>query len=128
MSKETLAFKKGPIYNQSMTNSNEPQSYEEWDVQQALDDAIAEKTLLSTSYEDQTRNHLQRAAPAAARSIINIALYSQTERLRLQAAQYIIDRNLGRIGEEKQSSQTNPLEDLLADVVQTAEAFTRKAQ
>lgn len=103
------------------------ETYQEWRdsgaMAQALSDATSEKILLNTSYEAQTRGHLERAAPAAARSIIGIALYSTDEKTRLRAAQYVIDRQLGRIGEAKQVSKVNPLEDLLADVVQTAESF-----
>jgi hypothetical protein len=106
------------------------QTYQEWRdsgaMEQALQDAVANKTLLNQPYEEQTRSHLDQAAPAAARSIIGIALYSTDEKRRLEAAKYVVDRQLGRIGEEKQNSlQTNPLEDLLADVVQTAEAFVK---
>jgi hypothetical protein len=98
-----------------------PTSYKDWDVEQALADAVSERTLLSTSYEEQTKRHLDQAAPAAAMSIVNIALYSHDERRKLDASKYVVDRLLGRIGEEKQSAQGNPLEALLGDVVRTAE-------
>jgi len=100
-----------------------PTSYKDWDVDQALADAVSERTLLSTSYEEQTRRHLDQAAPAAAMSIINIALYSHDERRKLDASKYVVDRLLGRIGEEKADGKGSPLESLLADVVQTAEAL-----
>lgn len=104
-----------------------PKSYEDWDIDQAIEDALTQNVLLEESYETQTRNHLERAAPLAAQSIVQIALYSHDERRRLDAAKYIVDRQLGRIGEERNSSLQNPLEDLLAEVVQTAESFTKNS-
>jgi hypothetical protein len=60
-------------------------------------------------------------------SIVQIALYSHDERRKLDASKYIVDRLLGRIGEEKDTGATSPLESLLADVVQTAEDLTKGA-
>lgn len=97
-----------------------PRCYEEWDAEKALADAVAADRLEIESYEDQTRRHLKQAAPAAAMSIIKTALYSTNERLKYQASQYIVDRMLGRIGEEKLSGSDSPLEAFLADVVQFA--------
>lgn len=103
----------------SVTN---PRSYADWNVEQALADAVTEKEMGIADYGTQTRRHLEQAAPAAARSIINLALYSTTEKTRLDAAKYIVDRQLGRIGDEKiDSAALQPLEALLADVVTTAE-------
>lgn len=100
-----------------------PRCYAEWDVEKALQDAVAADQLEVESYEDQTRRHLKQAAPAAAMSIIKTALYSHNEKLKYQASQYIVDRMLGRIGEEKQSGETSPLEALLGEVVQTVEDY-----
>lgn len=100
-----------------------PTSPDDWDVEAALQDAVKNQTLLNQSYEDQTRNVIEEAAPAAAQSICGLALYSTNERIRLDAAKYVCDRVLGRIGDEKQSGATAPLEALLADVVQTAETL-----
>lgn len=105
-----------------------PVSYSDWDADAALQACVAEYQIMGTSYEEQTRQHLAQAAPAAARSIINIALYSHDERTRLRAAQYVVDRNLGRIPEALQNGNgKDPLEDLLADVVVTAESFTKES-
>lgn len=104
-----------------------PTSYADWDVDQALADAVSERALLNTSYEEQTRRHLDQAAPAAAMSIINIALYSHDERRKLDASKYVVDRLLGKIGEEKDHGKGTPLESLLGEVVQYAEDLTKGA-
>jgi hypothetical protein len=104
-----------------------PTSYADWDVEQALADAVSSKILLNDSYEEQTRRHLEQSAPAAAMSIVQIALYSHDERRKLDASKYIVDRMLGKIGEEKDNGKGSPLESLLGEVVQYAEDLTRGA-
>lgn len=103
-----------------------PASYEEWDMKAALREASAIKDVGQISYADQTRHKFDEAAPAAAQQIINIALWGLDERRKLDAAKYIVDRVLGRIGEEKMADgKENPLEAMLGDVVRQAENLTR---
>jgi hypothetical protein len=53
----------------------------------------------------------------ASRSICHMALYAENERLRLDAAKYVVDRNLGRIGEANPlTRQKDPLMDLLEGI------------
>lgn len=121
-----VAFHLRILYNQDMSSDpydpvHNPTCYKDWDAEKALQDAVASHTLQVESYVDQTRRHFEQAAPAAAMSIINIALYGSNERTKLTAAQYITDRMLGRIGEEKINAQDDLLKNFLADVVSTAE-------
>ena len=94
----------------------------DWDPDEALLATVKDKEIFNTSYEDQTREVLDQAGPSAARSVVNMALYSQNEPVRLKAATYILDRQLGRTGEEKQSQSTvDPLTALLGEIVKEVE-------
>jgi hypothetical protein len=54
----------------------------------------------------------------ATQSICHMALYGENERLRLDAAKYVVDRNLGRIGEANPLTRgKDPLEELLAGII-----------
>lgn len=100
----------------------------DYDPDAALLACVEEHTVMGTSYESQTRNTLEQAAPLAAQTIVNIAMYSVNEKLRLEAARYIVDRNLGRIGDERMdSAKSSPLEELLGDVVREAEHLIAKS-
>lgn len=48
-------------------------------------------------YEAVVQAKLRKAAPNAANAIIDLALNSENDRIRLDAAKYILDRTLGKI-------------------------------
>lgn len=52
-------------------------------------------------YEAVTAALLRKHASHAAQTVIDIAMNSENDNTRLKAAQYIIDRTLGRVGEER---------------------------
>lgn len=56
-------------------------------------------------YEAVTANLLRKHASKAAQTVIDIAMNSENDTVRLKAAQYIIDRTLGRVGEERQRDE-----------------------
>lgn len=56
-------------------------------------------------YEGVTQNLLRKHASKAAEAVIDIAMNSESDAVRLRAAQYIIDRTLGRVGEERQRDE-----------------------
>jgi len=56
-------------------------------------------------YEAVTANLLRKHASKAAQAVVDIALNSENDRVRLDAAKYIIDRTLGRVGEERQRDE-----------------------
>jgi len=69
-----------------------------WNPAQALESLKAEQDLVGSSSEAAlTENRLTRAAPIAADVIIHLAQYSSNERIRLSAAQMILDRTLGKV-------------------------------
>jgi hypothetical protein len=70
-----------------------------------------------------TREQFRQSAPHAAAAIVHLALHSQNERIRLQSAQYVVERVLGRPGEENPHGRT-PLEALMEGVLQLTDEPT----
>jgi hypothetical protein len=89
---------------------------DQWDPVRALSALKEEADLFGRSAEAQTRHVIAEAGPAAAAAVVFMALQSANEKVRLEAARYILDRNLGRVGEEKKSeAEVDPLEQFLGD-------------
>lgn len=67
-----------------------------------------------------------RSAKAAAQEIVAIAQHGSNDRVRLDAAKYIIDRALGRIGEAKPAATENdPYADVFGAVIREPTAEER---
>lgn len=97
-----------------------------WDATEAMERLRAEKVLdgidLSSANQGEinqtTRRILREAAPIAAMALVHIVNFSPNERLRQQTAMYIIDRNLGRIGEMTSTDAKDPIEALIAQCLE----------
>lgn len=63
-----------------------------------------------------TRKLFRESAPAAATAIVHVALYGQNEKIRVDAAKYVVERVLGRPGEENANGRS-PLEELMEGVI-----------
>jgi hypothetical protein len=86
-----------------------------WDPQQALLALAKEQELVGPDSNDTllTEQRILRAGPIAADSIIHLARYGSTERIRLDASKYLVDRILGK--EAMSGSGTmDPFQQLLA--------------
>ena len=91
--------------------------------QEALQKAIAmEKDLHpAESSEELTHRLFQENAPQVAMQVVNIALQGSSERLRLDAGKYVIDRVLGPMGKETHRADS-PLDKLVRQMQADAEA------
>lgn len=79
-----------------------------------------ERTVFSEkSGADLAQSILEDAAPAAAASIVQIATKDPNSRVRLTASQYIIDRALGKSGNDP--AKAAPWADVFAAVTVNAE-------
>jgi len=67
----------------------------QWNPREALDSLVFEAQLDGGDAGAATSRILREHAILAAQSICHLAAYAQTERIRLQASQYIVDRVLG---------------------------------
>lgn len=89
-----------------------------WDPDEArrLLNSDLEKAVYDGESDAETAKRvLKEAAPVAAARLVNLALHSMNERISLQAATYIIDRNLGRISDG--SSTKSEMDDALMNLV-----------
>jgi hypothetical protein len=99
----------------------------EWNADEALKSLAQESQLLDADDKNATAKRLFReAGPTAAAAIVHIAQYGDNERLRLDAARYITERNLGKVGGEDAGG--DPLEELLASVVKDEDAAIANAR
>lgn len=56
--------------------------------------------ILRTDQAQHARDIFKEAAPMAARAICHLATFSRNERVRLDAAKYVVERNLGRVADD----------------------------
>jgi hypothetical protein len=85
------------------------------------DDALAalnmERQLNPSETEEQlARRLLREALPRSAASIIHMATHSYNERVRLDASKYVVERTMGRIGDNFEGD-VNPWEKLFNDIM-----------
>jgi len=66
----------------------------------------------------QAERILKENLPAVTQSVIKLARGAQSETVRLNAAKYVIDRNLGRIT-EPEVGENDPLHDFMTGVTET---------
>lgn len=107
---------------------------EEIDDRSWIADKAIEALNMERTFDDKpksdiefTRDQFRKSAPHAAASIIHLALHSTNERIRLQSAQYVVERVLGRPGEENPHGRT-PLEALMEGVLSITEEPVRAGE
>jgi len=103
--------------------SEGPSESSSWLPDEALNAMIMERSVhRGEDNKGLSRRLLDENTPVATQSMIWLAIHSQSERIRLDASKYLIDRSLGRIGEEQTASEdsetTKFLESVLSDVDQ----------
>jgi hypothetical protein len=100
---------------------------EEWVPDEQLKALVMERTVHDEeSQEDLSRRMLREAAPAAASSIVHAAIYGSTEKTRVDASKYVLERVLGPAGSNV--GETNPVRDLLEGLVRDAEQHANQGQ
>jgi hypothetical protein len=75
-----------------------------------------ERTLMAESPEKQARRLLEEALPGAILTVRKLSQTASSDATRLRAAQYIVDRNLGPVGQDNLPGKT-PWDELLEAVV-----------
>lgn len=76
----------------------------------------AEREVTGESVGDQSQRTFQDAAPLAARELARIARFGTSERNRIVASTYIIDRVLGRVQDNPPQAVDNPYNQLIAEI------------
>lgn len=77
-----------------------------------------EKAVHPDETPEQTANRIfKENLPNAARSIATLAMKGATERVRLDASKYIVERIMGKLGDAGTDPEDGPLTDLFGSVI-----------
>lgn len=91
----------------------------EWNVEDALRSLEIEKSVHSDEDSKDIADRIyDENVVASALAISHLAIHSPNEKIRMDAAKYVTERVMGRIGDEKATGEDNPLEKLLADILE----------
>lgn len=87
-----------------------------WVDTSALEAIALERNLRTETDEELSRRLLRESSPRAALSLIYLMDKSMNEKIRMDAAKYILDRSLGRIGEDI-VQEDDPIMGILKSIV-----------
>ena len=76
-----------------------------------------EREIFGTDLQQQAERILQENLPAVVQSVVKLSRAAESENVRLSAAKYIIDRNLGKITDPALPKEDDPTRRLLDGVV-----------
>ena len=103
-------------YNENEENQR---AGKEWIPDEALESMIMERSLHSGENNTaQARRLVDENIPIVAQSIIHLAIHSSSERIRFDAGRYLMDRAMGRVGEESVTPESTPISEFLESVLQ----------
>lgn len=98
----------------------------DWVPEDAIKSLAVEKEVRpDETNEEAARRILRENSGTAVLSVIHLATHASTERTRLDASKYVIDRVLGKIGEDLNTEKGNPLESFLSKVEEMANANSK---
>ncbi len=107
-------------------NSNND-STDGWVADDALENLVMERTLHPDESNEQTASRLMKEnAPIVAQSILRLAMYSRSERTRLDAGKYVIDRVLGRVGDAIAIEDDSPISKFISEITEFVAASEGK--
>lgn len=96
----------------------------DWIPDEALDALTSERAVHPEEKPEQTaRRLLLENLGQVTLGIIHTAIYGSSERIRLDAQKYVMERVLGRIGDDAYGAEVSPIEAFLAEVT----AYAKKA-
>ena len=95
---------------------------DEWVPAEALKSLQTERIVHSDETELQLSRRLMREnLPLITAGMIHTALHSQSERLRLDAQKYVMDRVLGKVGDDAFEGTVSPIDELTKALVSDTE-------
>lgn len=93
----------------------------EWVSDDALASLATERQLHEDETEEGTARRLMREnVGVATLSIIHLATHGSNDRLRLDASKYIVERVLGRVGDDAFGDERSPLENMFRKLEEIA--------
>lgn len=88
-----------------------------WDPKHALEALTEEQEVMGETVEDQAKRIFRDALPVAAMAVVHLAQYSGNEKTRLEAARYVVERNVGRLQDMAIVGIDDPMAALMAEIV-----------
>jgi hypothetical protein len=83
-------------------------------TEEEIEILMAEKQMLGGSTVDMGRRHFEENLPQAVLAIVKVARHSENDKLRFEAAKYIVERVLGKI-QDTGTHEKQAWEQLLED-------------
>jgi len=117
--KLSISEKEGPLmsgdYNGRDSDSDNQKPGKEWIPDEALESMVMERSLHEGENNVKTSRRLvDENLPIVAQSMIHLAIYSSSERIRFDAGRYLMDR----VGEESVTPESTPISEFLQSVLQ----------
>ena len=116
-----------------MTTKSEEQELRRiasWIPEDALAEIAEERSMPAVdgeSLEQYSRRLMQEALPAVTKGLIFTAIHSVNERIRLDAQKYVMERVLGKPGEDTANKGLTSLEQLFKNMEEEAELLLKEA-
>lgn len=108
----------------SSDDNEEPEREQPWDdpnwlPENAASSLAMERAVHPEENEEQTaRRLLRESAPNATMAILHLAMHGTNERTRLDASKYILERVLGKVGDDVYDGDLSPITSFIKEVTQ----------
>lgn len=97
-----------------------------WDPEKVVQNMTAEMDMYDENYAQVSKRKMTENLPFATDAIIYLAMHSESERMRFDAAKYVMERCLGKVSDQGiTSSQDDPLDSFAAEFIQEIEEHVR---
>ena len=87
-----------------------------------------ERRIMEESETDQARRIFIQHSPVAAMQICRMATNATSERMRFQAATYVLDRSMGRLQDANHAPADSPLDIMMREIVSETDLATIRKQ
>lgn len=112
-----------------MSEDSAPQASGDWNPFQALKNLTMERALDSTETpQTMAKRLLEENLAVSVMAICHLATYSETEMIRLRAAQYVVDRTMGPAQSVPVTTGKHAWDDIYDKVVVGAEQYLKEQE
>ena len=101
-----------------------------WIPEDALAEIAAERTKPEhdgETHQQYARRMMEESLPQVVKGLVFTAVHSTNDRIRLDAQKYLVDRVLGKPGEDASKKGLSSLETLFKNMEESAEALVKEA-
>ena len=101
-----------------------------WIPEDALAEIAAERTKPEhdgETHQQYARRMMEESLPQVVKGLVFTAVHSTNDRIRLDAQKYLVDRVLGKPGEDASKKGLSSLETLFRNMEESAEALVKEA-